>query len=67
MDSYRDDQRGQWSRQGNVTDRSEQGSLTRTQQRGAGRHWNKNSENDDDVPSPRKPRQFNANQVHTEL
>ena len=49
MDSYRDEAPGRASRPGNGTDRSDHGSLTRTQQRGppAGR-WNKNSDNDDD-------------------
>ena len=43
MDSYRDDQpAGHGSRRGNVTERSDQGSLTTTQQRGPGR-WNKNA------------------------
>ena len=43
MDSYRDDQpAGHGSRRGNVTERSDQGSLTTTQQRGPGR-WNKNT------------------------
>jgi len=47
MDSYRDQQPGRGSRRGNGTDRSDQGSLTRTQQRGTGR-WNKNSVDDED-------------------
>jgi len=43
MDSHRDDQpAGHGSRRGNVTERSDQGSLTRTQQRGPGR-WNENT------------------------